>query len=209
MDAVSAELNHPELNQLLPIPQLGCTWIKQKSENYNKPCSEQEVLTLLRRMRQNLEFCQAPTTMSCNSFFEQTCSRLDNGLTSQAQSKGQVLILHFLGRWQCLSWKHPTSPLSGNPFVLPIPGKLVMLYFFPPPHKERNKGQQSLMAQDWRIWGLVYYMLNRALNYWWLLPSLTAFLKRETWANKHASWKSPYSDRSWQEKKHPGVTTGD
>lgn len=72
------------------------------------------------------------------------------------------------------------SPLSGHPFVLPTPNKLVVPLAFPPPPKERNKGQQSLMARDRGIWGSVYYMLNGALNYWWLLPSLTAFLKRET-----------------------------
>lgn len=150
----------------------------------------------------------APIT-SCNSFLKQIWSRLHNILPSQAQSTGWGLILHFLGRTVMpvlRAMHHHTSPLSGTLSSFPHQ-KSVVPHFFPPPHQERNKGWQSLMARDQGIWGLVYYMLNRALNYWWLLPSLTAFLKRETWANKHVSWKSPYSDRSWQEKKHPGFMT--
>ena len=72
------------------------------------------------------------------------------------------------------------SRLSGHPFALPAPSKSVVPPFFPPPLKERNKGRQSLTARDRGIWGLVYYMLNGALNCWWLLPSLTASLRRET-----------------------------
>lgn len=202
--------NSADLNQLLPISQLGCTWINQKSENDSEPYSQWEVLALHRRMSWDPALRPVPTPRSCNSFFNQICSRLHDGLLSQAQSKGWVLILLFLGRMAMPvlgAPHHRTSPLSGHPFILPTPNKSVVPHFFPPPPIEKNKGQQSLMARDWGIWGLVYYMLNRALNYWWLLPSLTAFLKRETWANKHVSWKSPYSDRSWQEKKHPGFMT--
>lgn len=204
------DANSTELNQLLPIPQLGHTWIKKKSENDSKCCSQREVPTLLRRMSWDRVLHPAPTTRSCNPFFKQICSRHQDSLPSRAQSEGRVLILHFLGRMAMPILgvpHHRASPLSSHPSVLPAPNKSVVPHFFPPPPKERNKGRQSLMAGDRGIWGLVYYMLNEALNYWWLLPSLTAFLVRETWANKHVSQKSPYSDRSWQEKKHPGFTT--
>lgn len=92
------------------------------------------------------------------------------------------------------------------PFVLPTPkaSRAPFLHSSLPREKQRVAVSNGSRQE---IWGLVYYMLNRALNYWWLLPRLTAFLKRETWANKHVSWKSPYSDRSWQEKKHPGLMT--
>lgn len=125
------------------------------------------------------------------------------------ESKGWGVTLQSPGRMvvPALGALHyHTSPLFGALLSFPHQ-KLVVPHFFPPPHQERNKGWQSLMSPDREIWGLVYYTLNRALNYWWLLPSLTAFLKRETWANKHVSWKSPYSDRSRQEKKHPGFMT--
>lgn len=136
-------------------------------------------------------------------------TNLQDSLPSQAQSKGQVLILCFLGRIAMPvleAPQHSTAPLSGHPFVLPISNKLVVPHLFPSSPTGRNKGQQSLMVWEQGIWGLVYYMLNRALNYWWLLPSLTAFLKKETWENKYVSWKKPYSDKSWQEQKHPGFT---
>lgn len=148
--------------------------------------------------------------LNCHQLlFEQIWSRFNNILPQQAENTGWGLTLHSLGRVVVPvlgAPNHHTSPLFGALLSFPQQ-KLVVLHFFPPLHQERNKGWQSLMAPDQEIWGLVYYMLNRALNYWWLLPSLTAFLKRETWANKHVSWKSPYSDRSWQEKKHPEFMT--
>lgn len=149
----------------------------------------------------------APIT-SCNSFLKQIWSRLHIFYHHRHRAQAGVWSCTFwAGRW-CLSWEHCTitPPLFGALSCFPHQ-KPVVPHFFPPPHQERNKGWQSLMARDQGIWGLVYYMLNRALNYWWLLPSLTAFLKREIWANKHVSWKSPCSDRSWQEKKHPGFMT--
>lgn len=110
--------------------------------------------------------------------------------------------------WWCLSWEHcSTTPLPCSVLLLSFPhqSRSCPISSLLPTKRETKGG--SLQKLQREIWGLVYYMLNRALNYWWLLPSLTAFLKRETWANKHVSWKSPYSDRSWQEKKHPGFMT--
>lgn len=110
--------------------------------------------------------------------------------------------------WWCLSREHWTiTPLPCLVPFCPSHTKSSCAPFLPssPPREKQRVAVSNGSRQE--IWGLVYYMLNRALNYWWLLPSLTAFLKRETWANKHVSWKSPYSDRSWQEKNHPGLMT--
>lgn len=184
---------------------MGCTWIKHRLEYDSKPCSQGEVPAS--------GWAETRTWIGTNHklqfLFKTNLKQTSHILPSQAQSTGWGLILHFLGRTVMpvlRALHHHTSPLFGALSCFPHQ-KPVVPHFFPPPHQERNKGWQSPMARDQGIWGLVYYMLNRALNYWWLLPSLTAFLKREIWANKHVSWKSPCSDRSWQEKKHPGFMT--
>lgn len=147
----------------------------------------------------------APVTRGCNSFLNK--SEADFACFAMAGRQHRLEfdpILFWQSGGACPGSTTPShlSPVW-CPFVLPTPkaSRAPFLSSSPPREKQRVAVSNGSRPE---IWGLVYYMLNRALNYWWLLPSLTAFLKSETWANKHVSWKSPYSDRSWQEKKHPG-----